>query len=397
MSSLRQWLEGRTLLVTGSGSIGSEICRQLLGFKPKRLVLVDRSETGQFFLERQLRKRMPEAQIQVCMADILDRRRIAAILREQRPQIVFHAAAYKHVPLMESHAGEAVKNIVSATRRLADLAPDHGVESFVMISTDKAVNPTSVMGACKRAAEMYVQSLAGTSACRFMTVRFGNVLDSAGSVVPVFRQQIAAGGPVTVTDPRMERFFMTIPEAARLVIQAGVIGNDGEILLLDMGEPVRIIDLAADMIRLSGLRVGDDIEIEISGLRPGETLRGAARRGNPRAHAAPQDRDRRFQAPRSARGPPRWWNISNASPTSRKRSCWTVSGGSFRSTSRRRSGLARRGQPHRGALAPSAVGTEGRQPVRQRRCARLTPAVSRIEHAPNLLERFSFGCSLSGR
>ncbi|MDD4269058.1 MAG: nucleoside-diphosphate sugar epimerase/dehydratase [Pirellulales bacterium] len=273
MSSLRQWLEGRTLLVTGSaGSIGSEICRQLLGFKPKRLVLVDRSETGQFFLERQLRKRMPEAQIQVCMADILDRRRIAAILREQRPQIVFHAAAYKHVPLMESHAGEAVKNIVSATRRLADLAPDHGVESFVMISTDKAVNPTSVMGACKRAAEMYVQSLAGTSACRFMTVRFGNVLDSAGSVVPVFRQQIAAGGPVTVTDPRMERFFMTIPEAARLVIQAGVIGNDGEILLLDMGEPVRIIDLAADMIRLSGLRVRDDIEIEISGLRPGEKL-----------------------------------------------------------------------------------------------------------------------------
>jgi len=273
MSNLRQWLEGRTLLVTGSaGSIGSEICRQLLHFNPERLVVVDRSETGQFFLERELRERMPEAQIDVCLADLLDRRRMAAVLEQYEPEVIFHAAAYKHVPLMESHPGEAVKNIVSATRGLADLAQEYGVESFVMISTDKAVNPTSVMGACKRTAEMYVQSMAAAGGCRYVTVRFGNVLDSAGSVVPVFRQQIAAGGPVTVTDPRMQRFFMTIPEAARLVIQAGVIGNDGEILVLDMGEPVRIVDLAADMIRLSGLRVGEDVEIEFTGLRPGEKL-----------------------------------------------------------------------------------------------------------------------------
>jgi FlaA1/EpsC-like NDP-sugar epimerase len=212
------------------------------------------------------------AQLEVTIADILDRCRMSAILREHRPHIIFHAAAYKHVPLMETHPGEAVKNIVVATRGLADLAMEHGVESFVMISTDKAINPTSVMGACKRAAELYVQSATETSPCRFVTVRFGNVLDSAGSVVQVFRQQIAAGGPVTVTDPRIERFFMTIPEAARLVIQAGVMGNDGEILLLDMGDPVRIADLAEDMIRLSGLMVGEDIEVKIVGLRPGEKL-----------------------------------------------------------------------------------------------------------------------------
>ncbi|MHB8900936.1 MAG: polysaccharide biosynthesis protein [Thermoguttaceae bacterium] len=272
-SNLRQWLEGCTLMITGSaGSIGSEICRQLLRFSPKRLVLVDRSETGQFFLERELRSALPDAEIEVCMADALDAERMASLLDQHRPEVLFHAAAYKHVPLMESHAGEAVKNIIGATRSLADLARRHGVQTFVMISTDKAVNPTSVMGACKRAAEMYVQSQAGKSDCRFITVRFGNVLDSAGSVVPVFRQQIAAGGPVTVTDPRMQRFFMTIPEAAQLVIQAGALGNDGEILVLDMGEPVRIVDLASDMIRLSGLRVGDDIEIEFTGLRPGEKL-----------------------------------------------------------------------------------------------------------------------------
>jgi FlaA1/EpsC-like NDP-sugar epimerase len=272
-SNLREWLEGCTLMITGSaGSIGSEICRQLLPFSPKRLVLVDRSETGQFFLERELQSQVPDTDIEICMADILDRERMTMLLEEHRPEIVFHAAAYKHVPMMEAHAGEAVKNIVGATRCLADLAQHHGVESFVMISTDKAVNPTSVMGACKRAAEMYVQSLAARSDCRFITVRFGNVLDSAGSVVPVFRQQIAAGGPVTVTDPRMQRYFMTIPEAAQLVIQAGAIGNDGEILLLDMGDPVRIVDLATDMIRLSGLRAGEDIEIEFAGLRPGEKL-----------------------------------------------------------------------------------------------------------------------------
>ncbi|MBN1911664.1 MAG: polysaccharide biosynthesis protein [Pirellulales bacterium] len=271
--NIRQWIDGRVLLVTGSaGSIGSEICRQLLRFSPKRIVLVDRSETGQFFLERELRQRAGSVELEVCLADLLDENRMRRILDEQRPDIIFHAAAYKHVPLMESHPGEAVKNIVTATRRLVDLAVEHNVASFVMISTDKAVHPTSVMGACKRAAELYVQSLADVSSCRFVTVRFGNVLDSAGSVVPVFRDQIRAGGPVTVTHPDMQRFFMTIPEAAGLVVQAGAIGNSGEILVLDMGEPVRIVDLAADMIRLSGLRVGEDIEIAFSGIRPGEKL-----------------------------------------------------------------------------------------------------------------------------
>ncbi len=273
MEGIGHWLDGRVLLVTGSaGSIGSEICRQLLQFAPKRIVLVDRSENGQFFLERELRVLAQRTELEVCVADVLDEARMRNVLATHRPEIVFHAAAYKHVPLMEAHPGEAVKNIVLATRRLADLAIASGVQSFVLISTDKAVNPTSVMGACKRAAELYVQSVADASPCRFVTVRFGNVLDSAGSVVQVFNQQIAEGGPVTVTDPRMCRYFMTIPEAARLVVQAGAIGNSGEILLLDMGEPVRIMDLAEEMIRLSGLVVGKDVEIKTVGMRPGEKL-----------------------------------------------------------------------------------------------------------------------------
>ncbi|OHB68815.1 MAG: hypothetical protein A2V70_11365 [Planctomycetes bacterium RBG_13_63_9] len=273
LGNIRQWIDNRVLMVTGSaGSIGSEICRQLLQFSPGRLVLVDRSETGQFFLERELQEQGDGVELDVRLADVLDRHRMRRLLQECRPDIIFHAAAYKHVPLMETHPGEAVKNIVLATRQLADLAQQNAVESFVLISTDKAVNPTSVMGACKRVAELYVQSQAERSSCRFVTVRFGNVLDSAGSVVQVFRQQIARGGPVTVTDPRIQRYFMTIPEAARLVIQAGAIGNGGEILLLDMGDPVRIVDLAADMIRLSGLEVGRDIEIVFTGLRPGEKL-----------------------------------------------------------------------------------------------------------------------------
>mgnify|MGYP000877103539 FL=1 len=273
LESIRNWIDGQVLLVTGSaGSIGSEICRQLLRFAPRRVVLVDRSETAQFFLERELRQAFPDAPLEVCLADVLDKPRMLALIRRFRPKILFHAAAYKHVPLMESHPGEAVKNIVEATRRLADLAAGNGLRSFVMISTDKAVRPTSVMGACKRVAELYVQSQAGRSDCRFVTVRFGNVLDSAGSVVPIFRQQIAAGGPITITDPGMERYFMTIPEAARLVIQAGAIGEDGEILTLDMGQPVKIVELARDMIRLSGLEQDKDIRIEYVGLRPGEKL-----------------------------------------------------------------------------------------------------------------------------
>jgi FlaA1/EpsC-like NDP-sugar epimerase len=240
-------------------------------------VLVDRSETGQFFLERELRDALAtsdccDVELAVAMADVNDADRMHAVFDEHRPDIVFHAAAYKHVPLMESHPGEAVKNIVLATRGLADLADEFGCEGFVMISTDKAVNPTSVMGSCKRLAEQYVEAKAAASACRFVTVRFGNVLDSAGSVVPIFREQIARGGPVTVTHPEMVRYFMMIPEAAQLVIQAGAMGRGGEIFVLDMGEPVRIVDLARDMIRLSGLRVGDDVEIRFTGLRPGEKL-----------------------------------------------------------------------------------------------------------------------------
>lgn len=281
LENIRHWLAGRTLLVTGSaGSIGSEIARQLLRFSPKSLILLDRSETGQFFLERELRelqqrllaKNRNAPHLAVVLADVLDSPRMQRIFREFRPDVVFHAAAYKHVPLMESHPGEAVKNIVLATKQVADLAARFHAESFVMISTDKAVNPTSVMGACKRLAEIYVQSMTELSSCRWVTVRFGNVLDSAGSVVQIFRQQIAEGGPVTITDPRMERFFMTIPEAAGLVIQAGVIGESGQIMVLDMGDPVKIVDLAADMIRLSGLEVGRDIEIRVTGLRPGEKL-----------------------------------------------------------------------------------------------------------------------------
>jgi FlaA1/EpsC-like NDP-sugar epimerase len=270
---LHHWLDDRVLLVTGSaGSIGSEICRQLLQFSPEKLVLVDQSETGQFFLERELRSLAPELDIQVCIGDVCDSARMQRLFLRHKPEIVFHAAAYKHVPLMESNPEEAIKNITLASRLLADLSNQCNVQSFVMISTDKAVNPTSVMGTCKRVAELYVQALAAVSDCRFVTVRFGNVLDSAGSVVPVFREQIGRGGPVTVTHPDMLRYFMTIPEASQLVIQAGAMGQGGEIFVLDMGEPVRIVNLAEDLIRLSGLRVGDDIEIVFNGTRPGEKL-----------------------------------------------------------------------------------------------------------------------------
>jgi FlaA1/EpsC-like NDP-sugar epimerase len=273
LDAIRDWLAGRVLMVTGSaGSIGSEICRQLVRLRPAKLVVVDRAETPQFYLERELERLAPKARLDVRLADMVDRARLEALLRETKPAVIFHAAAYKHVPLMETHCGEAVKNIVLATRNLVDLAEELGVGALVMISTDKAVNPTSVMGSCKRLAEQYVQARSAGSKCRLVTVRFGNVLDSSGSVVPIFREQIARGGPVTVTHPDIMRYFMLIPEAAQLVIQAGAMGEGGEIFVLDMGEPVRILDLAHDMIRLSGLRVGDDVEVQIVGLRPGEKL-----------------------------------------------------------------------------------------------------------------------------
>lgn len=272
--SVRNWIDGRTIMVTGSaGSIGSEICRQLVQFSPRRITMVDRSESGQFFLERELSGQSGEIQLDVCTADVLDRPRIGQILQQCRPDIIFHAAAYKHVSLMERFPGEAVKNTLMATCRIADLAVAYHVPSFVLVSSDKAIRPSCVMGACKRAAELYLQSLSGQSECRFVTVRFGNVLDSSGSVVQIFRQQIERGGPVTVTDPRVERYFMTIPEAARLVVEAGAIGENGSTLMLDMGSPVRILDLAEDMIRLSGLEVGKDIPIEFTRLQPGEKLK----------------------------------------------------------------------------------------------------------------------------
>ena len=273
LAGIGGWIGGATVLVTGAaGSIGSEICRQVARHAPGRLVLVDRSENGLFWLERELGQLAPEVDHVPCIADITDEMRMSHVMAEYRPTIVFHAAAYKHVPLMERHPGEAVKNISLASAALARIAADHDVETFVLISTDKAVNPTSVMGTCKRLAEQLVLATGTGTATKFVAVRFGNVLDSAGSVVPLFREQILRGGPVTVTHPEIERFFMTIPEASRLVLQAGLLGTGGEVFVLDMGEPVRIADLARDMIRLSGLVEGRDIEIRFSGLRPGEKL-----------------------------------------------------------------------------------------------------------------------------
>jgi FlaA1/EpsC-like NDP-sugar epimerase len=270
---LTRWLCNKTIMVTGaSGSIGSELCRQLIKHGPQELVVLDRSETGLFWVERELNDAHSSTTIIPSVTDITDADRVGHVFAEHRPDIVFHAAAYKHVPLMEQHPGEAIKNIPLATSILARAAGKHDVETFVMISTDKAVNPTSVMGCCKRVAEMLVQLIADESATQFSTVRFGNVLNSAGSVVPVFREQILRGGPITVTHPDIERYFMTIPEAARLVIQAGLLGKGGEVFVLDMGEPVRIADLAHDMVKLSNLEVGRDIEIRYTGLRPGEKL-----------------------------------------------------------------------------------------------------------------------------
>jgi FlaA1/EpsC-like NDP-sugar epimerase len=278
LNGIRSILRNRVVLVTGAaGSIGSEVCRQLLNFAPRKIILLDQSEFGIFQMEQEFEalSRDPAfsaIKLEYLIEDITDEAALSRIFMLHRPAVVFHAAAYKHVPLMESNPQAAIRNNIFGTRTLVDVADKFTVERFVMISTDKAVRPTNVMGATKLIAEQYLLSVAESSETRFITVRFGNVLNSAGSVVPTFRRQIEAGGPVTVTDPEIQRYFMTIPEAVQLVLQSAAAGQGGDVLILDMGEPIRIVDLARDMIRLSGQRCPEDIEIQFTGLRPGEKL-----------------------------------------------------------------------------------------------------------------------------
>ena len=263
----------KTILVTGAGgSIGSEMCRQICQFGPRRLLLVEQAENPLFYVERDLRKQFAGVAMEPVVCNITDPARVGGLFDRYRPEVVIHAAAHKHVPLMELNPSEAIKNNVLGTQVTADAADRYEALNFVMISTDKAVNPTSIMGSSKRIAEMYIQDLGRTSATQFVTVRFGNVLASEGSVVPIFKKQIAEGGPVTVTDPEMKRYFMTIPEASQLVLQAASMGQGGEIFVLDMGDPVKIVDLAKELITLSGFRPGEEIEIVYTGLRPGEKL-----------------------------------------------------------------------------------------------------------------------------
>jgi len=275
VDSIRSYLEGKDILVTGAGgSIGSEICRQVALFKPRSLILLDAAETPLYEIDYDLRKTFSEFSIEFkpVMADVKNLSRLSSVFEEHKPSVVFHSAAYKHVPMMEINPCEAVLNNVMGTKNVADVSRLTGVERFVLISTDKAVNPVNVMGASKRAAELYLQHISQNSRTKFITVRFGNVLGSNGSVIPRFREQIKRGGPVTVTHPDVIRYFMTIPEATQLVLQAGSMGEHGEIFILDMGEPVKIVSLAEEMIRLSGYTPHKDIKIEFTGLRPGEKL-----------------------------------------------------------------------------------------------------------------------------
>ena len=280
MNEIESALSGRTVLVTGAaGSIGSELCRQVAKFDVKRLILFDSAETPMHNIRLELEARFPELEFVPVVGDVRIRERVDMVYRVYQPSVVFHAAAYKHVPLMEENPCEAVLANVVGTRNVADLAVKYRAEKMVMISTDKAVNPTNIMGASKRLAEIYIQSLGLAiaegkveGATRFVTTRFGNVLGSNGSVIPRFREQIEKGGPVTVTHPEIIRYFMTIPEACRLVMEAATLGNGNEIFVFEMGEPVKIADLARRMIELAGLKVGEDIEIEYTGLRPGEKL-----------------------------------------------------------------------------------------------------------------------------
>ena len=273
LDQIGAYLAGQTILVTGAGgSIGSEICRQITRFKPKSMILLGHGENSIFEIEQELKRRHPGQHTVAVIADVRDEHRIDRVFEQYKPDVVFHAAAHKHVPLMEANPEEALTNNVFGTRNVARAADRHGAKRFVMISTDKAVNPVSVMGMSKRVAEMVVQAIGSTSQTKFMAVRFGNVLGSRGSVVPMFRKQIAEGGPVTVTHPDMTRYFMTIPEAVQLVIQAGAMGKGGEVFVLDMGEPIKITRLAEEIIRLSGMEPGKDMEIVYTGVRPGEKL-----------------------------------------------------------------------------------------------------------------------------
>ena len=273
LDDIMDYVSDKVVMVTGGGgSIGSEICRQIAKYNPKRLVIFDIYENNAYEIQQELKRNFPELKLSTLIGSVRDENRLDSVFEKYRPQIVYHAAAHKHVPLMEKSPNEAVKNNVLGTFKLVQMADKWGVERFVQISTDKAVNPTNIMGASKRICEMIIQSFDRVSDTEFVAVRFGNVLGSNGSVIPLFKKQIENGGPVTVTHENMIRYFMTIPEAVSLVLQAGAYAEGGEIFVLDMGEPVRIMDLAKNMIRLSGLTLGRDIEIKITGLRPGEKL-----------------------------------------------------------------------------------------------------------------------------
>ncbi len=273
IETIRHYLSDHVILVSGAGgSIGSEICRQIAQFKPAKLVLLDIAETPLYEIDYDLRKKFPDLNLFSLVGDVKNLSRLSSIFQSYRPSVVFHCAAYKHVPLMELNPSEAVLNNILGTKNIADISKLSGVEKFVLISTDKAVNPVNIMGASKRIAELYLQSISPYSNTRFIMVRFGNVLGSNGSVIPRFQSQIHKGGPVTVTHPDVVRYFMTIPEASQLVLQAGSMGEEGEIFILDMGEPVKILELAEEMIRLSGLKPYTDIDIQFTGLRPGEKL-----------------------------------------------------------------------------------------------------------------------------
>jgi FlaA1/EpsC-like NDP-sugar epimerase len=271
--NIRKELEGKCVLVTGAaGSIGSEMVKQILPFKPSKLILLDQAESPLYELERELQDELNYSGFEIVVGDIRNEARMRNVFQHFKPEYVFHAAAYKHVPLMENNPSEALLTNVKGTRVLADLSSEFGAKKFVMVSTDKAVRPTNVMGASKRVAEIYVQSLGQVSQTKFITTRFGNVLGSNGSVIPIFARQIERGGPVTVTHPDVTRFFMTIPEACLLVLEAGTYGQGGEIFLFDMGKSVKIKDLVEKMIKLSGLTLNKDITIKYTGLRPGEKL-----------------------------------------------------------------------------------------------------------------------------